>query len=386
MASKLSELLARQNPTKINWQKMFEINRREHNSLLPMEGLRGFSILMVFLVHYMIHSIPMLPQGSFTSSFARGFYNNAHTAVDMFFMLSGFFIYGALIARPRSPWRFYARRAERVYPPFLVMLGIYLALSYLVPSESKLPDDRLQALLYLIANLFFLPGLFPIPPLISVTWTMSYEIFFYVTIPLLILALRLHAWHVKLRWAFHLALAAITMTFFNYWGGHVRMIMFVSGMLLHDLLASQVKLKIAPGVGIATLVIAFSLMFFLPFDVIGLNIRALALFFLLPLTALDCLLNSRGLTAKIFSWTPLRWMGNMSYSYYLMHGLVLKGLFYIYHHLLGQSTLAPEAFWLCILPGFFATLAASIPLYWFIEYPFSLVPKRFRTLPMRMSG
>src|SRR5207302_11135021 len=28
----------------------------------------------------------------------------------------------------------------------------------------------------------------------------------------------------------------------------------------------------------------------------------------------------------VFSATPLRWLGNMSYSYYLMHGLTLKAL------------------------------------------------------------
>ena len=34
--------------------------------------------------------------------------------------------------------------------------------------------------------------------------------------------------------------------------------------------------------------------------------------------------RAEGPLYRAFAWTPLRWLGNMSYSYYLIHGLALK--------------------------------------------------------------
>jgi peptidoglycan/LPS O-acetylase OafA/YrhL len=92
----------------------------------------------------------------------------------------------------------------------------------------------------------------------------------------------------------------------------------------------------------------------------------------------DSLSGQPRLTARVFSWAPLRWLGNMSYSYYLIHGLTLKALF------LGLSLVySPRgdqtyAYWL-LMPFFFlATLIPSSALYLLVEWPLSLVPARLR--------
>lgn len=35
-------------------------------------------------------------------------------------------------------------------------------------------------------------------------------------------------------------------------------------------------------------------------------------------------------SSRIWTFTPFRWLGNMSYSYYLIHGLVLNAFFVVY--------------------------------------------------------
>jgi peptidoglycan/LPS O-acetylase OafA/YrhL len=60
---------------------------------------------------------------------------------------------------------------------------------------------------YLFANFLMLPGILPIVPLITVAWSLSYELSFYLTLPLLIKWLHIPAWPRPARIAFFLALA-----------------------------------------------------------------------------------------------------------------------------------------------------------------------------------
>ncbi len=79
----------------------------------------------------------------------------------------------------------------------------------------------------------------------------------------------------------------------------------------------------------------------------------------------------RGLPAKIFSWTPLRWLGNMSYSYYLIHGVSVSATALAVKRL-SPGNLSEVMFW-CLVPVTFAvTLVSSLALFGFVEKPYSL--------------
>ena len=75
------------------------------------------------------------------------------------------------------------------------------------------------------------------------------------------------------------------------------------------------------------------------------------------------------------TWAPLRWLGNMSYSYYLMHGLVVRAGFAVLGRVLPDG-LPPPAFWMALVPLFAATLAAGAVLFIVVEKPLSLRPRR----------
>ena len=66
------------------------------------------------------------------------------------------------------------RRVQRIYPVFLVVFAIYIMLSFIFPSESKLPEGYVEIVKYILQNLLLLPGVFNIEPLITVAWSLSY--------------------------------------------------------------------------------------------------------------------------------------------------------------------------------------------------------------------
>ncbi len=81
-----------------------------------------------------------------------------------------------------------------------------------------------------------------------------------------------------------------------------------------------------------------------------------------------------GAAARAMAWAPLRWLGNMSYSYYLVHGIVVRVAFVALGRVLPDG-MPPWAFWALLAPLFAATLAAGAVLFIAVEKPVSLQPQ-----------
>lgn len=371
-----------------NTYELGDINSAKRN--LPMEGLRGLAVLLVFFVHY--HGLigRWLREDSGTFAVSYFLSSIGHSGVDLFFVLSGYLIYGAVLSK-RTPYlTFMKRRIERIYPAFLCVLAIYLVLSALFPSESKIPARPLDAALYILANLLLLPGIFNITPIIAVAWSLSYEFFYYLLIPLIVGTFGMQRWPRLWRVVFFIALV-ILYTAGCVFGpfSHLRLIMFVAGILLYEARHSyELGRKITPRVDYLVLLavaLTFPLIYMLtdrqeilPLALrpgrFGLVYRELLLFVSFFAFTFACF-DSRGVLRRIFSWRPLRWLGNMSYSYYLIHALTINavatGLALIYPPENKSATL----FWLLLPPVFFLTLVSSTLLFLFVERRFSFAPK-----------
>jgi exopolysaccharide production protein ExoZ len=87
-----------------------------------------------------------------------------------------------------------------------------------------------------------------------------------------------------------------------------------------------------------------------------------------------CFERPKAWLAAGFSWTPLRWLGNMSYSFYLLHGLALKAGFLLLARLAPPSERGGLWFGGWLLPMFALALLTSVVLYLLIELPYSLPP------------
>ena len=285
----------------------FELSR--HGSaanVRPMEGLRGFAVFLVFVVHYVSTLDPWIRPGSVLRTIADALHDIGVTGVDLFFVLSGFLIYGSLLARAQRFLPFMARRCQRIYPAFLVVFAIYVALSFLLPGESRIPASPGAAAAYLGANLLLLPGLLPIVPLITVAWSLSYELFYYLVVPLLIGALGLRGWPPARRIALFGALAPALLLFCAWRGGPVQLAMFVAGMLLHETLARPAWRAPGAAVALAALAAGFAATLAPSVGPVAYAAKVAALFVAFFLLCHECFSRPSGRLAQVFAWTPLR--------------------------------------------------------------------------------
>ena len=80
----------------ISWvSKQLEISHGTNTPLQAMEGLRGIAVFLVFLVHYSSLISPWLKYD--TIHIASFIHSAGQIGVDLFFVLSGFLIYGTII-------------------------------------------------------------------------------------------------------------------------------------------------------------------------------------------------------------------------------------------------------------------------------------------------
>src|ERR1700758_1699513 len=108
---------------------LFESPPSPHR-ILPLEGMRGVAALMVFFVHfYALLGLYARPDSRLkaATNFA-GFIGNA--GVDIFFVISGFLMYGVVMKKPTPILTYLGRRVKRLYPVYLFVLLAYVILSY----------------------------------------------------------------------------------------------------------------------------------------------------------------------------------------------------------------------------------------------------------------
>jgi exopolysaccharide production protein ExoZ len=355
----------------MNWfQRTFEVSHNKHNSIRTMEGLRGFAVFFVFLVHYVSLIEPWLVNQSLTHQLGMYLKNIGNSGVDLFFVLSGYLIYGTLIKKEKPFLPYMRRRIQRIYPTFLAVFSLYIILSFVFPIESKLPDGVFLSFIYIIENLLLLPGLFKIDPIITVAWSLSYELFFYLLIPAVLFALGMRKWSSDARLLFFLAVSLTGFVFFWFQNEHIRLLMFVAGIVLYETLACT-QYRPSPISGLFAIVVACVAMIAILDFKLSAWFRFITLYLSIFLLCWDCFTSS-SMISKLFSFAPLRWYGNMSYSYYLIHGLTLKGFFLILALTYPSAYSTDELFWIMLLPMFIATLITATILFIFIEKPYSL--------------
>lgn len=151
---------------------------------LDLQGMRAFAVLAVFVDHLF-----GWPRGGFVG-------------VDVFFVLSGFFITGLLIGeRTRtgeiSFANFYIRRVRRIIPSALLVIGLTVVASYFLLTATRAKGaliDGLWAAIFMsnwrferVGTDYFAQSL-PDSPLLHY-WSLSIEEQFYFVWPLVLLGL-----------------------------------------------------------------------------------------------------------------------------------------------------------------------------------------------------
>jgi exopolysaccharide production protein ExoZ len=272
---------------------------------------------------------------------------------------------------------------------------LYVVASLCIPSVSKLPQPVSSLAVYLIENLLFLPGIFPLTPLITVTWSLSYEFLFYLCVPILIGATGMRrqsrATRVRL-----LVGILLTICIANHWNAfsHVRLGLFLAGALLREATETrgiQAWLSIrGEFLAIAGYVTALIVLVLFEFSGSRIafnphfpnrNFVYWTAFLSLGLSGLSLYtISYRGLLQSFFNAMPLRWLGNMSYTYFLCHGLILHAVSFVLHHM-EVRVLSPFGFSVLLTLNLILTLGGSLVLFLLVEKPFSLIREPISVVP-----
>jgi peptidoglycan/LPS O-acetylase OafA/YrhL len=137
--------------------------------LVELDSLRGLAAVVVMLFHYTTkfdelfgHTTPLAwhaPLGKF--------------GVNLFFIISGFVIFMTL-ARTARAMDFFISRFSRLFPAFWAAVIVSFLLTHLLGVPGKTVSLETAAL-----NLFMIHGMFGIPDVDGVYWTLEIELIFY---------------------------------------------------------------------------------------------------------------------------------------------------------------------------------------------------------------
>lgn len=342
-----------------------------------VEGSRGVAMSLVFLAHALELLCQKAPRGSLDSRVIEWVYPLGNLASVFFVILTGCFMYRSLLAAPVSYTAFLARRFSRIYSVFSVVLAVYVGLSLIFPTESKLPGNSVDAVTYILANLLLLPGVFPIRPIITVSWTLSYVVLYCLILPPMVELTGMRRWRSGHRallffvsavaWA---VIAGFTRTF------PPRLALLPVGALAQEALAwrqaNPLRMPWLEKASIGAAIMALALKYwFVHIDhvsifSIGSGLHQLLLSAICLVCACFALFSGRFGLSRVLSSAPLRYLGTMSFSYYLTHGLVIKFLS-LFEPPVAQIAGNPIGFWLMVPVTFALTLIPAAILFLTVE-------------------
>lgn len=154
-----------------------------NKKILSLEAIRGIAALLVLLLHASQAISIFTQQETLKNFFAFG-----NRGVDLFFVLSGFiifFVHYEDINHPEQLGRYLWRRFARIYPTYWVACGL-ACLFYALQGRINEEEFNFQNILH-----SFLLFPFEAKRLLWVSWTLTFEILFYLLFGIVILNKRM---------------------------------------------------------------------------------------------------------------------------------------------------------------------------------------------------
>jgi len=335
------------------WRGKFESIAERMQILYSIQFLRFVAAFLVVLDHSeYLYGVSRGSNPTLTYLFGLG-----AIGVHIFFVISGFImVYTSFGPRPLTPTTFLARRFLRIYPIYWVYAALYVVAYQ--KSFSLVPMLGAAALA---------PGYSS--SIIGQGWTLTYEVFFYLCF-------------------------AASMTLGMIWSVVALTVAFVALTMAHPLAGSNVALGVITnpilmefvlgawiGVALLTERLPTRSTWLLPLSLLLILVEAAVGYKRLPsllMWGIPSAMLLAGIVAVEIQGVP-RWikrvsfLGDSSYSLYLLHAAFLSGLFSL------QDSGSNEAL-ICITLALL-TAGLSILPYYFVERPLlKLLTPRSRLL------
>ena len=325
----------------------------------PLDGLRGVLASAVVVHHFYINYI-MYTTGEWVRPTTQILNNFGAVSVSFFFLITGYLFFSK-IQKGNILWRqLYLSRVRRIVPLYLfVFIFIVSVTLYFRPlTLENLPEF----FKWLRRWFLFLGGNFEDFPsgivIAGVNWTLTYEWGFYFSLPIWYVL-----WHRRLFSKWYIVLPLSLLVFLYIWK---RTDYHVYLLFLLALSSVYFKERIREILDRKTIL----------FDIFQITLLILVVVFSNGYTVIQMVGTSilfsfiaNGYSyGEVLNNNGLRKLGEISYSIYLTHGIILYALRSYMHNtkmqigINGFSLVFPIIFTLVIL--------ISIITYRFIEYPF----------------
>jgi peptidoglycan/LPS O-acetylase OafA/YrhL len=313
-----------------------------------IDGLRGYLAFGVFLHHAAIW-LGYQRSGEWALPPSRLYVHLGQSSVTLFFMITGFLFFSKLIAareRPLDWLQLFVSRLLRLVPLYVfVMLLLFAVVAVLSGGELHEPVRGVarQALRWLGFTMLGNPPINQVEAtkiiVAGVTWSLPYEWFFYGLLPLLALTVG-----VRPRWPWLLLGLVALLGLLNWHALPVYLWAFAGGIVAAFGARSPRLCRWAASRAASLLILAglAAAVAWLPGTTDTTTLALLGLVFML----IACGNSLFGLLLHPAS----RLLGEMAYSIYLLHGLLL---FTLFHFVLGAdrpgAALPPAAHWAWVL-------------------------------------
>ena len=328
--------------------------------LASLQYLRGIAAFMVICVHLRTQVERM--------GYAGGWPDWTAAGVDIFFVLSGFLMWSTTVGRDQPPLEFYRRRIVRIVPLYWLLTSVVVAVMVVAPQA--LQSVRFDWLNVIGSYLFFFtPGSSGrLEPVLVVGWTLNYEMLFYVIYGA---ALALPAgWRFGTTVGVIVALVCFGATTWADADPVLQrytasiMVEFALGMVIARCWQRLPAGRAGTGLGVLLTVAGFAGLALL-WDVPTPNWRGLSCGVPAAMIVTGALLLERA--GSLPHLPGMQRLGDMSYSLYLSHPIVLSAFAQVWRKL--GLHLLPGGWWLFCLAASAVCIAFAAVLYRWVESP-----------------
>lgn len=334
---------------------------------VPLDGLRGYMAFGVFLYHSVIW-YGYLRTGSWNVPAVSVYRPLGDLCVKVFFMITAYLFVGKIIdshERPMDWWTLFVSRVMRLTPLYLFALSGLLVMTGILtrwtPHESyrELTDHIGQ---WVAFTMVAAPDVNRLPDtsllVAGVTWSLAYEWLFYLSLPLLALVLLkpVPVTAVLICGCLLLWMLIIKPKVIFPWS-----FIFGAAAAIVARTASVARALRSPAASLAVCVVMGWI--FLVQNTVFAKASTLAL--MLAFIPIACGNSMFGILTSRASLL----LGELSYSIYLLHGLLLSVIFDLVlgHALAG--TLSPWQHWMIVAGAGIALVALSTLTFRVIERP-----------------
>jgi peptidoglycan/LPS O-acetylase OafA/YrhL len=316
-----------------------------HNRLWELDGLRGLAALSVFFIHASVLGLPWRDFGS---------------PVVLFFVLSGFVLARSLLSSPQSYRSFIWRRIVRLYPAYWATLLFALLLMHTYNpgglEGSGLSTDWAPPvpLLHLVKHFFLItPGIslhridFPI-------WSLVVEMRISLLFPLLLAAFI--SFRPPVRFivsSLTLGLAFLPHPLLGI--AHIPIFLLGIALAVHVQPAARPPWIVGP-----LLLLGIGLYFVGPSS--GLGFYGTQYLSAIGAAMIIVSAMSSDLAKTVLTTTPVRFLGDISYSFYLLHLPILIFVTSWLYPLVHSGTT-------CLLASLGSTIAVAVVFRYCVELP-----------------